>query len=89
MSGLSSGRRRRAESSCPHGAGRTVAVGRAASASFEDVEAVDEVEHKVTVQRVGLRIAYAAGSYGTRDVASLLENVVNLETERALVVFQE
>ena len=60
-----------------------------AGTAFEDTEAVDEMYHKVTAQRVVFRILRIAGGYAAGDIAALFQDIVYLETKRCLLPFQE
>ena len=47
----------------------------------EEVESVDDVQHCVAVDRVILHVAAAHCRYGAREVALVLEDVVELERD--------
>lgn len=59
------------------------------SSTFEDTESIDEVEHKITAQRIVFSIADATCCDCSRNIASLLQDIINLEPQCSLIVFQE
>lgn len=60
-----------------------------ARSAFEEAETIDEMKHKIAAEGVGLRIHDVVGGDATGDIAPLVQDVVHLETEGSLVVFQE
>ena len=54
--------------------------------ALEDAKPIDEVYHEITTSRVVFRVLYIAGGNRTGDIASLLQDIVDLETECPLVI---
>lgn len=56
---------------------------------FKDTEPVDEVNHKVATQCIVFRILGIAVICGLRNIAALVQDIIDLETQCRLVTFQE
>ena len=57
-------------------------------ASFEDIEAIDEVEHEIGGEGIGGGIANIVGRDAAADVAALLQNIVYFEANGAVFLFK-
>lgn len=57
--------------------------------AFKDIEAVDEMEHEVGGQRIGCGVPNIVGRDASANVAALLQDIVYLETQGAVFLFEE
>ncbi|MPN23660.1 hypothetical protein SDC9_171053 [bioreactor metagenome] len=57
--------------------------------SFEDIEPIHKMYHKVAGERVGSRITDIVGCYASVDVAALLQNIIYFETECTVFLLEQ
>ena len=56
---------------------------------FEDIEPIDEMHHEITCERVRRCITNIVGCHTSVDVASLLQDIIYLETNGAVLLFKQ